>query len=89
MPGSAGDFYERGKKLESLAKLMPIDALGNDILVVRDDPAQLVCAAVTPQDSADWPYVGLRTTMWARTNGHAPIERKRNHIVWSRGHDRH
>ncbi len=87
MPGLAGDFYERGKKLEALAELMPVDSLRNNILVIRDDPAHLVSTAIAPEDAADRPDIGLRTAMRARAYRRASIERKRNHIVWSRGHD--
>ncbi len=87
MPGLAGDFYERGKKLEPLAKLMSVDGFRNHILVIRDDPAHLVSTAITPEDAADRPDIGLRTAMRARAYRRASIEREWNHIVWSRGHD--
>lgn len=86
MPGLAGDFYERGKKLESLAELMPIDSLRNYILIVSHYPAYFVSIAVTPQDSADRPNVGLRPAMRAGANRRATIQRKGNYVVGRCGH---
>ncbi len=86
MPGLAGDFYERGKKLEALAELMSVDRLWNYILVIRDDPAHLMGTAIAPEYASDWPDIGLRAAMRARAYRRASIERKWNHIVWSCGH---
>ncbi len=87
MPGLAGDFYERRKKLEALAELMPVDSLRNHILVIRDDPAHLVGAAIAPEYASDRPDIGLRAAMRARAYRRASIEREWNHIVWSCGHE--
>ena len=86
MPGLAGDFYEGREKLEPLAELMPVDSLRNYILVIRDDPAQLMGTAIAPEYASDWPDIGLRAAMRARAYRRASIERERNHIVWSCGH---
>ncbi len=86
MPGLAGDFYERGKKLQSLAELMAGDGLGNYILVIRDDPAQLMSTAIAPEYASDWPDIGLHAAMRARAYRRASIEREWDHIVWSCGH---
>ncbi len=87
MPGLAGDFYERGKKLEALAELMAVDSLWNYILVIRDDPTHLMSTAIAPEDAADRPDIGLRTAMRARAYRRSSIEREWNHIVWSCGHE--
>lgn len=81
MPGLAGDFYERGEKLEAFAELMSIDCFGNHILVIGDDPAYFVSITVTPQDPADWPDIGLCTAMRARANRIPAVDREWNHIV--------
>jgi len=87
MPGLAGDFYERGKKLQSLAELMPVDCLRYHILVIRDDPAHLVGTTIAPEYASDRPDIGLRAAMRACAYRRASIERKWNHIVWSCGHE--
>ena len=86
MPGLAGDFYERRKKLESLAELMPVDSFRNHILVIRDDPTHLMGTAIAPEYASDWPDIGLRTATRARAYRRTSIERKWNHIVWGCGH---
>jgi len=80
---------EQGQELEPLAQLVSIDRLGNYVLVICDDPANLMGAAVAPQDAAYRPDVGLRTTMRAGTNGRPAFEGKWNHIVWYPGHALH
>jgi hypothetical protein len=86
MPGLAGDFYERRKKLESLAELMSVDGFWNHIFVIRDNPAHLMGAAIAPEYASDWPDIGLRAAMRTRAYRSASIERKWNHIVWGCGH---
>ena len=86
MPGLAGDFYERGKKLQSLAELMAVDSLGNYILVIGNDPTHLMSTAIAPEYASDWPDIGLRAAMRARAYRRSSIEREWNHIVWSCGH---
>ena len=86
MPGLAGDFYERGKKLEPLAKLVPIDSLGYDVLVVGDNPANFVDIAITPQDSTDRPDIRLRTAVRTGSNRRATIQREGNNVIGRCGH---
>ena len=86
MPGSAGDFYERGKKLEPLAKLVPIDGIGYDILVVGDHPANFVNIAITPQDSTDRPDIRLRAAVRTGSNRRATIQREGNYVIGRCGH---
>ena len=87
MPGLAGDFYERGKKLQSLAELMSVDSLRNHIFVIRDDPAHLVGTTIAPEYASDRPDIALRAAMRARAYRRASIEREWNHIVRSCSHD--